>query len=323
MAQLRFNTARLLLQYVLGELGPMGGGGELGSGAEPGRGLVIGVTGVLSFSPLEAALTETVEGFGLPGGREGPHGKPTLGEETTVTRTIGRAVYTYRPSVAGYDGGRPWVRSENPPPGHGGPSTGLSAIFDSVNPLSGGSGSAQKGSNNLFAKLIGELNEAQSVREVGPASVDGQQTTEFTATIPLTDLLTPRQQAEIEKTGSSAALFTISPTVKTKLSEMTVTVELFIAPNGLPVRTISVLGDLGEGPDRSEGIGSEIDLLGLEVPVHVHAPPARLTISQARLSRLEEKRIRQQLCGLHPAHGALAQAASRIHVIGCHVKRRK
>jgi hypothetical protein len=64
-----------------------------------------------------------------------------------------------------------------------------------------------------------------------------------------------------------------------------VELELFIASSGLPVRTISVLGG------RSEDIGVEEDILALEIPVHVHAPPARETIAEAQLSRLEHKRL--------------------------------
>lgn len=69
-----------------------------------------------------------------------------------------------------------------------------------------------------------------------------------------------------------------------KLGEAPVELELFIAPSGLPVRTITVLGS------RSEGIGAEEDIRALEIPVVVRAPPARQTIGQAQLRKLERKR---------------------------------
>jgi hypothetical protein len=101
-----------------------------------------------------------------------------------------------------------------------------------------------------------------------------------------------------------------------------VTLELYVAPNGLPVRTISILGGPGERPGSSEGIASETDIPALEVPVHVHAPPARLTISEARLKPLERKHIQQRVCGTLHVHGAVVHAASHVEVIRCRVKKR-
>ena len=157
----------------------------------------------------------------------------------------------------------------------------LSAVFDSLSPTFAGRVGSPAG---LFSKLIEELGEAQSIQEVGPATVDAQQVTEFTASISLAKLLSPKQLASV------------------KLSETTVELELFIAPSGLPVRTISVLGG------RSEGIGFEEDILALEIPVVVHAPPARETIGEAQLSRLEKKHAKR-VCSIIKV-GAASNAQS-------------
>jgi hypothetical protein len=74
-----------------------------------------------------------------------------------------------------------------------------------------------------------------------------------------------------------------------------VQLELFVAPSGLPVRTISVLGS------RSEGIGGEEDIRALEIPVVVHVPPVRQTIGKARLRKLERRRI-CKLISRHISH---------------------
>jgi hypothetical protein len=105
-----------------------------------------------------------------------------------------------------------------------------------------------------FAKLIEDVNGALSVQEVGPIMVDGQQVTEFTASLTMVTLL-PGKRLE---------------------------------------RFIKAFSSLGEilSPDK--------DILALEVPVDVHAPPARETISEAQLRKLRARRV----CGIVPVHAA-------------------
>jgi hypothetical protein len=261
MEQIRFNTARVSLRFGIGELGSAVSGAELGTGATGLDSFVTSVIAAVRFSPPASISTTTNAGLKLSAGH-------TLGGSTSTERTIGKTVYTYKPSVASYDGGRPWVRSKAKHAAESGSeSAKLSAVFAALSPTF--AGGAEGSSAGLFSKLIKELGEAQSIQEVGPATVDAQQVTEFTASISLATLLSPKQ-LESEK-----------------LSETMVELELFIAPSGLPVRTISVLGG------RSEGIGVEEDILALEIPVVVHAPPARKTISEAQLSKLEKKHARQ------------------------------
>jgi hypothetical protein len=293
MAQIRFNTASLTVRFGLGELGPAVSGAELGTGATGLDSFLTSATVVVRRSPPASISTSRSEGLRLPGGH-------TLGGSTSTERTIGNTIYTYKPSVASYDGGRPWVRSKaKPAPKPGGDSANLSAVIDSLS--STFVGGETGGTSGLFSKLIEELGEAQSIQEVGPATVDAQQVTEFTASISLAKLLSPKQLEGITKSNSSLGEL-LSPVgspkqreeakkhneeAAKKLSEATVELELFIAPSGLPVRTISVLGA------RSEGIGVEEDILALEIPVVVHVPPARETIGEAQLSRLEKKHAKR------------------------------
>jgi hypothetical protein len=301
MAQIRFNTARISARFGLGELGPAGG--ELGTGVKgPNGGLLITTVGVFRLSPREATATSKIEGVGLPHGERAPPGSTTSTE-----RVIGNTLYAYTPSASSYDGGRPWVRSKQPSPQSNGESTGLSGVSDALAPTLSES-DTRSASAAPFAKLIEDVNGALSLQEVGPMIVDGQQATEFTVSTSLAKVLSPKQLEAFTKAGGFLGelgeLLSPSGSPKQreeakkrkeesakKLSEAPVELELFIAPSGLPVRTISVVGS------RSAGIGAEEDILALEVPVDVHAPPARETISQAQLRKLEKKRARR-VCSL-------------------------
>jgi hypothetical protein len=266
MAQIRFNTARISVRSVLGELGSPAGGAELGSDINKCKSLVTSGIGEIRLSPAEGTFTGRSEGLIF-------QGKSSL---VTKSRTIGKTNYTYEPSVESYDGRRPWVRSrQHPPPKPGSKAAQLSAIYGSLAPTFAASEGESPGPT--FTKLIDDLNSAVSIQEGGLITVDGQQTTEFTASLSLVKLLagelSPKQLAAIEQ----------------KPSEATVGLEVFIAPNGLPVRTTGVTGG------RIEGLGIEEDILALEVPVVVHAPPASKTIGQAQLRKLENKRLKREL----------------------------
>ena len=271
MAQIRFNTARVSGRFVLGKLGFTAGGAELGSGPAASDSLVTVSAGSIRLAPYASLSTSHVEfpGANLPG---------TLARSRQM-RTIGASTYTYTPAVASFDGGRPWVRSgHRPPPPRGSKVALVAALLESLAPTLA---TAEDRSAAPFAKLSSYLGGAVSVREGGAVTVDGQQTAEFTATLSVVKLLAgkiPRQQlAKIERESLA------------KPSEASVELEVFIAPNGLPVRTIGTTGN------HTEGLGIQEDILALEIPFAVHVPPARETIAQARLLQLERKRARKQL----------------------------
>jgi hypothetical protein len=305
MAQIRFNTARISYRFALGELGPAGGGAELGAGIKGPKGAVVFSTvGALRLSPPEASTTSKVEEFGLAPGERAP------GTTTFKERTIGNAIYTYRPSIESYDGGRPWVRSkQTSAPKSNGESAALGGLSDTLVPSLSGDDARGASAAPPFAKLIDDVNGALSLQEVGPSTVDGQQVTEFTASLTMATLLPGKQLETFTKALSSLGelgeiLSSAKETPKQreearkrreedakKVRELPVELELFIAPSGLPVRTITVIGD------RDEAIGSEEDILALDIPVVIHAPPARGTIGEAQLRKLEKKRVRQ-VCSL-------------------------
>ncbi len=303
MAQIRFETARISGRVVLGEMGPAVSGAELGAGVMGSNTLVFSTIATVRLSPPESTSMSKTEAQQTSGHTLG------LGTGGLRERTIGNTVYTYMPSVASFDGGRPWVRSTRRTSQTGGESAGIAGISDSLAAPASGAG-AGGGSVAPFAKLIEDINGAESVQEVGPVIVDGQQTTEFTVSSSLERVLPPKQMAALTKSISTLETLlgpTESPKQRAetkqhneeadkKLGLAPVTLELFIAPSGLPVRTISILGS------RSSGIGGEEDIRALEVPVDVHAPPPRKTIGQAQLRKLERKRLCTLISRHNPAH---------------------
>jgi hypothetical protein len=268
MAQIRFNTARVSQRFVIGDLGSTAGGANLGSGVGRGKSLITAGAGSIRFAPSASLFTTHVE---LPG----EHVPKTLAS-TGQVRNIGKTTYTYTPSVASFDGGRPWVRSQHkPPPKPGSKAAQVAAVLAALAPALAG---PSAGLAEPFAKLIEYLGGAVSVSEGSSVTVDAQQTTEFTASLSIVKLLagklSRKQLAKIEKES------------RKKPSEGIVELEVFIAPDGLPVRTI------GASAERTEGLGIQDDILALEVPFAIQAPPASKTIGEARLHELESKRDR-------------------------------
>lgn len=299
MAQIRFSTARVSARVVFGEVGPLGGGAELGAGVQgPNAGFITSTVGVFRLSPLEASTTSKSQAEGLPNGKDAP-------SVTSRVRVIGDDIYTYTPWVLRYDHGRPWVRSKQPSSSQSDSGVVPEGLSDSSAP---------------FAKLIEDVNSALSVQEVGPMAVDGEQVTEFTASLTMATLLPGKLLESFTKALTSLSVSSLlEPSGKSpkqqeeaksrnevdakKISELSVEIELFVAPSGLPVRTNTVIGD------RNEAIGSEQDILALEVPVDVHAPPASETISEAQLRKLRKRR----LCSIVPVHAAHPSSRRRSH----------
>jgi hypothetical protein len=161
---------------------------------------------------------------------------------------VGPTVFDYSRVLARTHKDRPWVRADKVSaavlfPFHGG------VLPSSLQLSAGGSGS--------YAELVDLLaTGGAEVRVAGTATIEGQPTTELTAQVRPGELLRGGSQGE-----------------KQEISE---TLEVFVSESGLPLRV-----------SRVERTGSltlteTIDILALDVPVSVAAPPAAWTIGAAR-----------------------------------------
>jgi hypothetical protein len=170
--------------------------------------------------------------------------KGSSGQLSSVA--VGSQVYIYAPSPKRKR--RPWLRLG-----------GVSAA--TLFPFHGQSNPAVEvnaGGTGTYDELIDLLASANgAVAVVGPAVVDGQQTTELKATV--------------------RPLSLIQGTTSKQSAELPEQLEAFVTEAGLPVRVIR--------SERFEGISvsETTDVLATNVPVTVKAPPARKTISGTKV----------------------------------------
>lgn len=207
-------------------------------------------TGEVSLEPREATFDFA-----------GPHG------ERVEERQIGEDLYVRVPGLAKLSGGRRWELQSTA----GLKQAGLG--FGTVGE------SAQKG---MFGELIEVLEGASSVSEVGPATVDGQETTEFVARLSVSTLLKrlPRTGGIQHKAERRA---------RKALERLGLELKVFVEPDGLPVRTKLVLGV----KRRVETVAANI--LAVGVPVEVAVPPSAEVITEAELkARLEAAAKRRE-----------------------------
>jgi hypothetical protein len=138
----------------------------------------------------------------------------TDADRRPVALAIGSADYIYSPSIERRDGGRPWVRLS----GSAGVAVGVGPFF----PYHGESWKLNPSGTGSYAELISLLATAVgNVTVTGPAMVDGQRTTEFTAVV---------QPASSVKGLSEKELASIK---NQRYSEK---IDVFLAESGLPVR---------------------------------------------------------------------------------------
>jgi len=245
MKALRFNTERLTLQVEIQTKG-----GLLGP-ESPGLVFLAAGSGDVSVAPDAGSFRLSL--FGT----------------TNEIRQVGGESYVYEPTVAKIDGGRSWVRSR---------ATSPSSVL-AVGPA--GLGETIGGSGGSFSSLVALLSSAAGVQETGPAIVDDQPVTEFTASVD------PRRVAGWSKLlvrEGGALTKEPNPTGGAPTSRL----ELFLSPSGLPVRIRFAL----QAGQASVILTS--DTLALEVPVTVTVPPPNEVIDQARLKVLEKRRHERQ-----------------------------
>jgi hypothetical protein len=198
-----------------------------------GKQATITGVGVARTSPVEAQFVEMV------------------GSKRIVARALGSNVYVSYPGLARLDGGRPWVHERE-------------------TALSEQTGVDFAGGPQDLGESFSLINSAvEGVQEVGPVSIDGQATTEFTASIDLEELFARFGKKLVQKLQSAGV--------------RDASLALYLAPTGLPVRTSVTI------PIEGGSISTTDDILATEVPVSVKAPPAHETISESEFEKLARK----------------------------------
>ncbi|HEY2216387.1 MAG TPA: hypothetical protein VGH21_02760, partial [Solirubrobacteraceae bacterium] len=253
--------------------------------------LLIAGAGEASDAPPQATFTGGLVGLG-----------------EVQARVIGDTTYRYEQNAASIDGGRPWVRAAS-----------KASEGDGLDP-GGILENDQSGKQGTFSKLIEELGTATSIEESGPVTVDDQRVTEFDATLDPAPFLAKLQTQSKQSAHPLNSPFQL-PSVGGSRSKPpppsappSLKLELFIAPNGLPVRARITLA--------AEGtiISVRVDTLAINVPVHVQAPAARQTIDEASLKRIERRRAARELKhALHACRHVRGKAASRCRAFA-HLK---
>jgi hypothetical protein len=252
-SKLQVNSERFTLQEEVSV-------GELGGSSIPFTLLIAG-RGEASDTPSESSVEAGL--FGSTSVRE---------------RVIGETEWVYEQHAKEVDGGRPWVRRKRKPPKA---ANGLGlGLLETPEP----------GSQGTFSKLIEELNGAQTLVDSGPVTVEDERVIEFDASInpaPLIAQLEAEARAK-EPRHPLESLFPELPSGGSKgptrtFPAPTYELEVFIAPNGLPVRlraTFTYQGDV---------ISARVDTLAINIPLSVSPPPARQTIGASKLKVLERR----------------------------------
>jgi hypothetical protein len=253
MAQLHVNTSSISFQEEF-SFGGLGGSGIPFS-------LIIAGKGELSDSPPEGQAVAGI--FGLAAAQ---------------TRVIGNTVYTYERAAARIDGGRPWVRKQ---------AKGQATGVDPANML----GSDKPGLQGTFSGLIEQLDDALAIVESGPVTVESQRAIEFDATLDPKPFLEKLEAAKPKRPKRPFGSLLEGPEASRRPAKppkpLALGLEVFIAPNGLPVRERYTFSDEGIT------VAVRVDTLAVNIPVSVTPPPASQTIDEAALQRIERRRAEQ------------------------------
>lgn len=205
-----------------------------------------------------------------------------LGGHDIQSRTIGGSEYTYDPEAAEFDRRRPWVKKAAPEPKEAG-SLVPGGLLEND----------QTGAQGTFSGLVEELNTALEVNQAGPVTVDDQRVTEFDAKLNPAPLIARLKSSSSKPSKPGSSLFAFPGVGESKPKAPppppSLTLEAFIAPNGLPVRVRATF--IYEGLE----IAVRVDTLQINVPVQVSAPPAKSTITEAKLLKIERRRAKREL----------------------------
>lgn len=185
--------------------------------------------------------------------------------EATEKREIGNIHYTYEPASTHGDGGRPWVRERL---------THKQIEAEEKESIS------KPGNIATGPFAIGLLNSAQSIEAAGQATVDGHAVEQFNLTFAPGEY--PSKEVPFEE------LF------EHEFCQPTVDVSLSIAPSGVPARA-SVSATYHDSK-RTITTSSSLEVLAINFPfMPLKPPPAKQTISDTALHKLELKRLSEKL----------------------------
>lgn len=263
MAQLQANSERFTFEEELSV-------GEI-RGASIPFDLLIDGRGEASDAPAEASLEAGI-----------------LSHAFVRTRTIGETEWTYDQRAQELDHGHPWLAHQRKPK-----EATPEALLDPGEVLE----NDRTGGQATFSKLVEELNEAQSVIDVGPVTVDDQRVIEFDASLnPLPLIAKLEAQVRAKSKNAKKPLESLFPELSSGESKRshrtypppTLGLEVFIAPEGLPVRIRATF------TDSDVTVALRVDTVAINVPVSIEPPPASQTISEHKLKQLERRRARRQ-----------------------------
>ncbi len=251
------------------------------------------------FTFQEEVATSELLGAGIPlvlivaGRGEASDSPPEASFEggllgTSVVRTVvvGEKEWTYEHEASEVDGGRPWVRRSHKP----------SSVGKGIDP-GGILEDDESGSEGTFTRLVEELNEAQSVVDSGPVTVDDERVIEFDASINPAPLVAQLETEAKARSSPGHPLDSLLPELSGGSSgppsggypPPSLGLEVFIAPDGLPVRLRVTFSYQGAT------VALRVDTLAINVPVQIAAPPAPKTIGEAKLQALQRRRAEREL----------------------------
>jgi hypothetical protein len=216
-------------------------------------GLKVKFSGEESASPEAASLTTTIL------------------DKTSSLRLVDGTIYVHEAALAKHDGGRPWVKLD---------AQGSGKLFSSNPSLGSGTGLGGSGggaSSSHFKVQTALLKASSDVRSLGASTIDGQAVTGFAGTVD------PKQ---IEESQLSAKL---RKAIVESHIKPAATFEVFLAANGLPVRSNIVLA-IGKVKLKVDE-----EVLAINFPVAaIPPPPAAETITLAELEKLEKKLLKKK-----------------------------
>jgi len=222
--------------------------------SEAARGYAIGSPDHVSSGQPESLISASFNGRTLGEASLSPaEGERFIGSRSRPSEiVIGSAVYRYEPGARSH-ARRPWVLYH----------AARGQAVDALLPFHGGQGELSAGGTGPFAGLLNLLDIAPGpVTFDGPASVRGEPVSELTAAVEPRLLLkgiTKEDAAGIEKAAPIETL------------------HLFLTASGLPIRVVSIV----HSPYLQST--TTIEIMALNVHLHVTPPPAALTVSSARL----------------------------------------